>query len=107
MIQRNDLLAMVRHWLETPVNGYFGSGYGADLNALLLRPMSEPIADEFIDKMRRDIPVLNELSSDQLAILTEDDGFERKNLYLRIDTHTINLSDVVANMRGAFNVDAG
>ena len=48
MILPEHIIAMLNHWLQTPANGYFGSSYGADLNSLLLRPLSTATADIFI-----------------------------------------------------------
>ena len=99
---------MVAHWLQTPVNGYFGSGYGADLASLLLRPLSEPIADEFLNKLRRDVPIVAELTDDQLSIQSENVGFERKVIYLTIGRISINLNEVSERVAAGetFDVDA-
>ena len=37
-ITGTGIQAMVSDWLDTPVNGYLGSGYGSDTRALLQRP---------------------------------------------------------------------
>ncbi len=53
-----DIQSMVQHWLNTPVNGYLGSDYGSDLKSLLHNPQRFGIADGFIAKLKRDVPVL-------------------------------------------------
>lgn len=75
---------MVLHWLKTPPNGYLGSGYGADLMALLQRPMAEGIGDAFIDKMIADIPVLGALPAGAVNIYYEDSGNDTKLLHIQV-----------------------
>lgn len=55
----NDLTEMVTHWLNTPVYGYYGSEYGSDPKSLLQQPNTIGLADNFIAKMKRDIPILD------------------------------------------------
>ena len=60
-IKGEDIQKFVDHWLKTPVNGYLGSGYGQDLPALLQRPQADGSADDFVDKLREDIAIINAL----------------------------------------------
>lgn len=99
MIDRSDILAMLDHWLNTPVNGYFGSGYGADLNSLLLKSMTSDVADRFIEKMKRDLPILQQLDADQLAIYSTDQGFERKVIVLQVGDIAIDLTSAADNLK--------
>ncbi|GAA5003313.1 hypothetical protein GCM10023206_06880 [Acinetobacter puyangensis] len=94
MIVTSDVIAMIEHWLFTPPNGYFGSSYGADLNGLLLRPLNSTVADEFIAKMKTDIPILAGLDSSQLALYSTAEGFEKRIIVLSVGTITINLNNV-------------
>lgn len=108
-ITTQDLLPMLEDWLLTPVNGYFGSGYGADLASLLLRPLSAPIADEFLNKLKRDIPIFGQLSASDLSIESDDIGFETKQIYLRLNDIAINLNKVADQISATgetFDVDA-
>lgn len=57
-ITGEDLQAMIRHWLNTPLNGYLGSDYGQEVKILLQRPQEDGLADAVLDKMRADIPVV-------------------------------------------------
>ena len=101
MILPEHVVAMLNHWLQTPVNGYFGSSYGADLNSLLLRPLSTATADIFIQKLKRDVPILNDLD---LGISSSNTGFERKQIYLTIGTKNhINLSQIQKRSNTRFN----
>lgn len=56
-ITASDLQAMVTHWLGCPPDGYLWSSYGSDVAALLQQPLSGTSADEFIDKLREDVPL--------------------------------------------------
>ena len=94
MIDRNKILAMLDHWFNSEINGYFGSPYGPDLNSLLMGPLDSPVANEFINKMKQDIPILQQLSADQLALYSQNEGFETKVIYLKIGDVAINLNQV-------------
>jgi hypothetical protein len=104
-----DLVAMINHWMATPVNFYFGSSYGADLASLLLRPLSEPIADEFLAKLKQDIPVLSGLGDSQLSLVSESVGFDQKNIFIQVGTILIPLpTQIKATPTGeTYRVDAG
>ena len=53
---------MVRHWLETPVNGYLGSDYGQEAKAMLQQPQADSsVANAFLQKLRRDVEILQAL----------------------------------------------
>ena len=93
MITAETIRDMVTHWLNTPPNGYFSQSYGADAKAMLLRELSADTADVFIDKLRRDIPLIGTLSDDQLSISTEMVGFDRLNVFLSIGSIDIQLND--------------
>lgn len=109
-ITRSDVLPMIEDWLYTPVNGFFGSSYGADLPSLLLRNQSDLAADVFIEKMKTDLPILRQLDSNQLALFAENEGFERKRIYLQIFDISIDLNQVGEQLQatsgGTFNVTA-
>jgi hypothetical protein len=78
---------MVRHWLNTPPNGYLGSGYGCDLKQLLQNPMSSAIADSFIAKLREDVPAVGALGEGMVNIYVDDTQgvvSETRIIYLEI-----------------------
>jgi hypothetical protein len=111
MIDYNKIMAMIAHWLESEVNGYFGSDYGPDFNSLFLAPLSAPVANTFIEKMKNDIPILKQLSADQFQLWAQDEGFETKIIYLRVGQQiAINLNQVremqLARNGETFDVDA-
>jgi hypothetical protein len=84
MITTPKLLSMFAYWFKTPVNSIFGSSFGCDHSQLFLRPEDAPIADEFLNKLRRDMPVFGLLSPEQLTIEVEKEGFDVVMIYLRI-----------------------
>lgn len=57
-ITGDDIQAMVRHWLNTPLNGYLGSDYGQEAKLLLQQPQESGLADAVLDKLRRDVPAV-------------------------------------------------
>lgn len=95
-----DVKAMVEDWLDTDPNTIFGNSYGADKAQLLFKPLSAPIADNFLDKLRRDIPLLATLSADQLSIEAETQGMSVKRLYLRIGQIYIDMGQPTNNSSG-------
>lgn len=84
MIDRHTVLRMIEHWLNHPPNSYFGWDYGAPISSLFLTTLSAPVANTFIEKMRKDLPVLNMFSNEDIAIYVDNVGFEQKKLYLKI-----------------------
>lgn len=111
MIDYNKIMDMIVHWLESEVNGYIGSDYGPDLNSLFLAPLSSPVANTFIEKMKTDIPILKQLSADEFSLYTKDEGFETKIIYLRVGQQiAINLNQVrdmqLAKNGETYDVDA-
>lgn len=110
-ITRSDVLPMIEDWLYTPVNGFFGSPYGSDIASLLLRHQSDGAADQFIEKLKTDVPILRQLDSSQLALFSENEGFERKRIYLKVFDISIDLNVVSEQLQatsgGTFDVTAG
>ncbi|WP_175712154.1 hypothetical protein [Burkholderia ambifaria] len=80
----NDVQGMVTHWLETPVNGYLGSGYGSNVKDLLQAPLQSGRADAVINKMRGDIPLVAALPRGVLEIVMADRGPDRRDLYINV-----------------------
>ena len=94
MLRTNDIKNMLNHWLTTKPNGYFGSTYGCPLNELLLRRQSEKIQDKFFAKMRKDIPLLDQLAPNQINLFESNNGYEKKDLYLQVGEIFINLNEI-------------
>lgn len=84
MIRGVDIQAMVAHWLATPVYGYLGSDYGADLLALLHTPQASGIADGFIAKMVKDLPVLSMLPAGSINVFSRPRGDDGLDLFIDV-----------------------
>jgi len=96
------LFRMVSHWLATKPFTYLGSTYGAPTEELLQKPLSSPIADAFLAKMREDIPVLAALPAGVINMYAEPDGIDRKNIYIEINGSAVSLSDLGDVKRGSY-----
>lgn len=96
-ITGDDIQAMVRHWLETPVNGYLGSGYGSDANSLLQRAQSEGRADGFVRKLRSDVGVLEVLPNSAVTLYGDPEGVDQLRLTLDVAGRSYDLNDYEAN----------
>ena len=66
-----ELADMIRHWINTKPNSYLGQDYGFNLQAMLLRPLSENKADFILSELKRHIPPLQAFNSSNLAIYQE------------------------------------
>jgi hypothetical protein len=82
-IKTKDIEAMVLHWLNTPVAGYLGSNYGVDAYAYLHKPMNAADWDAFIDKMKKDLPVLAIFGGD-IGVYQSTIDNERKQITITI-----------------------
>lgn len=89
MINSANIEAMIDHWLSTPVNGYFGQSYGCNVREQLLKNLSRFGADHFIEKMKVDIPILSELDSSQLSIISQQSGFENVSVFIKLGNISI------------------
>lgn len=84
-ITPEDISAMVRHWLETPPEGYLGSPYGSNVKSLLQRPMSDQVAmNDFLNKMRTDLPVLGVLPAGAVSAWMEPVGADKVVLHIDV-----------------------
>lgn len=104
----NEITEILDHWQNTPANAYRGSSYGEDHNRLLLQTMSTDIADDFLDKLKADIPLLANLGRDTLSILSEDIGNDKKQIYLSVGPVLLPLATAdSSNYQGeTFNANA-
>ena len=108
MITAQKLLDMFNYWLGTPVNSIFGSSFGCDKSALFLQPLSAPVADAFIAKLKADLPIFADLNGDQMAVQVETKGFDVVMIYFRLGTILIELGNPqVSQQTGeTFNANA-
>lgn len=96
MIVSEDMVRMVRHWLSTPPNGYLGSPYGCDPKALLQQPQSSGLADEFIDKMMTDLPILKQLPRGTVNVFFQPIGKDGKRLLIQVGETMIPFEEIRA-----------
>lgn len=64
---------MVRHWLNTPLNGYLGDDFGNNLPDYLQSPQAVTDVGEITRKMYSDLPVLQLLPQGAISINTAPD----------------------------------
>ncbi|CAK0740651.1 conserved hypothetical protein [Gammaproteobacteria bacterium] len=91
-ITSNDIMAMVKHWLDTPVNGYLGSGYGNDLKSLLQSPLSAGVADSFLAKLRNDVPPLQLLPPNAINLYGRQSAPDRLDIFIEISGKAIQVT---------------
>lgn len=96
------LFRMIAHWLRTKPNTYYGTTYGNPLEDMLQKPLSSPIADAFLAKMREDIPVLDALPSGTINLYTTNEGVDIKNIYIEVAGQTLSVSDLAEVSRGNY-----
>jgi hypothetical protein len=106
MITAQSLLDMFNYWLATPVNSVFGSSFGCDKSALFMQPLSAPIADKFISKLKADLPIFSQLSSEQLAVEVETSGFDVVMIYFRLGNVLIELGKPQRSLQTGETFDA-
>lgn len=79
-----EIQKMVRHWLETPAFGYLGSDYGQDIKSMLQKPLSTIEADEFLNKLRQDVPILNVMPEGAVNLYVQDEAPDKRKLIIEI-----------------------
>lgn len=84
IITGTDVHDMTGHWLATPTNGYLGSGYGQDIKALLQNPQASGQADEYLAKLREDVPVLQVMPAGSANLYGVHSQPDRLDLVLEI-----------------------
>ncbi len=83
MINTDNVVAMIEHWLGTPPNGYFGSSYGNPLGEYLLVATDAFAVDAFFEKLKTDIPLLQKLG-DRLELVHDMPDFDKARLYIKL-----------------------
>lgn len=89
-----DIVLMIDHWLHTPTGSYLGSNYGHDIASLLQRPNSEGAANDFLAKLRTDVPVVTALPESAISLYAIPNGLDRLVIHLDVSGRTYNLSDM-------------
>ena len=83
-INAEDIQGMISHWLATPVNGYLGSDYGCDAKSLLQKALHSGIADAFIAKMKKDIPILSVIPQENISLYSIPEPPDKLRLFIAI-----------------------
>lgn len=107
-LNEKQVAEMLEHWNGTPANSYRGSSYGESINRVLFQDMSAEVADKIIADIKEDIPLLANLDSDALSILSEDIGPDKKQIYISIGTIIIPIatSDTSNYLGDTYNAQA-
>lgn len=92
-ITTQRIQAMVTDWLRTPVNGYLGSSYGQDLKRILHNPLTSPLADWQVAKLRKDVPALGMLPEGAVNIYTTHDQRDQLKLFVELAGQLIPVDD--------------
>lgn len=103
-----EITEILEHWQNTKANAYRGSSYGEDHSKLLLQAMSTDLADQYLSKLKQDIPLLANLDSDTLSIWSEDLGHDTKRIYLSVGSVLLEIATAdTSNYQGeTFNANA-
>lgn len=96
-ITGQDILKMVWHWLNTPVGSYLGSDYGSDCKALLQNPQAVGIADTFLKKLKKDVPMLTILQQGSDNLYAIPNGIDKLTLVLDIAGTALTIPSSYAN----------
>lgn len=79
-----EIQEMVRHWLQTPINSYHGSEYGCDAKSLLQNPQSIGVADTFLKKLKKDLPILAILPANSVNLYSVPSGVDRLDIFIEV-----------------------
>lgn len=91
-ITQQDIDAMIRHWLATPVGTYVGSDYGFDKHALLFKPLSMSGYDEMIAKLKQDVPILSLLSPSAVNFYSFPLPPDKQVIFLQVGDSTFKIT---------------
>ena len=83
-IDAAELVDMIEHWLTIPANSLFATDYGHENHKLLLNYLSASVADEYLAKMKRDIPLLQRLPTNQLNIVSSTEGYSTRLISIQL-----------------------
>lgn len=97
IFRADDIKRMIEHWLATPPNGYVGVSYGRNPKELLNSPMDDDTADTLLQWMREDMPILKQLSDNDLSVAHEEVNFETKQFYIQIGEILIPIKTETSN----------
>ena len=93
LLSEQEIRGILEHWLNTPANSIRGSSYGEKTNRILFSEMSVDAADFIFDKLKEDVPLFASLSSDELKIMEEDIGNDKKRFHISVGNVVLPISD--------------
>ncbi|WP_157823712.1 hypothetical protein [Acinetobacter proteolyticus] len=85
---------MVGHWAETPMNGYLGSPYGQNFNSFKQQPQQGVAANSFIQKLHKDVEILQILPSDAVSVYSEKKGTDGLDVFMSVAGRKFNLGEM-------------
>lgn len=91
LISGTDIQDMVAHWLSTPIRSYLGSDYGQDSLSLLQLPQGGGSADQYIAKLKTDIPLLSTLPPGTVNLFSVPTPPDKMNIVLGIGGATFTI----------------
>lgn len=80
----HDVASMVEHWTETPMNGYLGSPYGQNFKSFLQQPQKVVVANSFIQKLQKDLDILQVLPPDAVNMYSVPKGTDGADVFLTV-----------------------
>ena len=86
-----EVVGMTNHWIETPMNGYLGSSYGQNIKSYLQQPQTDVVANNFIQKLRHDVPILEILPSNAVSLFAVPSGIDRSEVFLNVSGQNYNI----------------
>ena len=88
----SDVIEMIKHWLATPINNYIGSDYGSDVKSLLFQPLNTIVVNEFLEKLKSDIPLISVF--DNVNLVSVPIAHDKLSIFLLVDSVTIDIGEV-------------
>lgn len=85
---------MISHWLSTPAGTYLGSDYGNISRRFLQAPqgMAQALADELVDKLKADLPILNSLPNQDISVSALHMDTQKTRYFLTIKNQDFEIS---------------
>lgn len=96
------IFRMVAHWWSTKPGAYYGTTYGNPVEEMLQKPLNSPVADYFIAKMLKDIPVLGALPAGTINLYMTATGVDIRDVHIEVAGKTLALSDLNGVSRGNY-----
>jgi hypothetical protein len=83
-ITGEDVQSMVGHWLGCPPNGYLGSSYGTDVQAMVQRSLSADDGNAFLDKLRQDVPIIQAAPAGTVNVYSADNPPDKRDILIEV-----------------------